>query len=97
MADANANPWKGFLSSVGLGLVAIAAGIYLYWDLANWEREGGTRLMNSLISLIYHLMGKTGVLVTCELAGIVLITVGVLNHRKQSKQRQIPHENATLR
>ena len=92
MPEKPANPWKTFLSTAGLGVVAIAGGIYLYFDLANWEQTGGTRLMNSTISFFYHIMGKTGVLAVCLLAGVVLIAFGLLDLRKQLKQR---HETAT--
>jgi hypothetical protein len=80
------NPWKKFLSTVGMGIFSIAGGIYLYYDFANWEQTGGTRMMNSIIYGIYRVLGKGGVLAFCLLAGVTLLITGTIELRKHLKK-----------
>lgn len=49
--------WKWW-QPVLFGLLFLALGAYLYWDLSAMERQGGERHYHSLIVSLYQIGGK---------------------------------------
>jgi hypothetical protein len=75
-APAGAKKGKWWSSVLwGLGCQALAA--YMYYDLTQFETQGGRKRMNVVISMVYSLAGKWGVVGLLSVFGIVLIYVGV--------------------
>ncbi len=48
-----------FMTLFGIGSTAF--GVFIYRDLAKWERVGGTKSMDSRMALLYDLGGKSAV------------------------------------
>jgi hypothetical protein len=79
-APAGAKKGKWWASVLwGLGCEGLAA--YLYFDLTQFETQGGTKRMNVVISLVYNMTGKWGVVGLFAAFGIFLIYAGVKQFR----------------
>ncbi|HZK79658.1 MAG TPA: hypothetical protein VFC46_01290, partial [Humisphaera sp.] len=76
-APAGAEKDQKWWVSILVGVALIAAGLFEYYDLGKWEVEGGRRYMPSLLSLAYHTVGKTGVLIFGIVLGLIMIGIGV--------------------
>jgi len=73
---------------IGLGMIPLT--IYEYIDLKNLETEGGYRLVGSFTSTIYHIFGKTGVLIAGLLLSAMLIACGLLIRAMAKKKSDAP-------
>lgn len=70
--------WRSLLGC-GLSLVLAAAAVVVYYDLAEFERTGGTRYMPTFGIAVYRLTGKEGMLCVGLLVPVLLLYVSLGN------------------
>jgi hypothetical protein len=70
------------------GLAAIGLGVYEFYDLAQMEKQGGSRRVHSVIKLIYEATGKLGVLGVFGVAGLVMVGFGAFNIARRPRDAQ---------
>lgn len=77
-----------------IGVAIIPLTIHQYNDLGRWEAEGGLRVLDEFTSVIYHTLGRVGVLLAGLLLSFFMIGLGVfirvLETKKQGRVSSSP-------
>ena len=59
------------------GAAMLGFALWMYFDLTHFETVGGTKRMNSIIALLYNILGKWGVVGFFGLIGAGMAVAGV--------------------
>jgi len=71
------NPNTPMIFGLIIGIGLIAFGIYLYFDLATWEKSDEEMRLNSLLWLLYDFGGKLTVAGVFSIIGLFSIGNGI--------------------
>jgi hypothetical protein len=83
-------PILNFIFMTLFGIGSAAFGVYIYWDLATWERVGGTKSMDSRLALLYDLGGKNAVAGFFFVVAALLIFAGIATWRRSKQHDKNP-------
>jgi hypothetical protein len=73
-----------FMTLLGIGMAIF--GVYNYRDLAQWEKVGGTKSMDSRLALLYDIGGKNAVAGFFFVIAALLLVIAVGAWRKSREQ-----------
>jgi hypothetical protein len=59
------------------GAAMLGFAVWMYYDLTSFETVGGTKRMNSILALLYNILGKWGVVGFFGIIGVGMAAVGV--------------------
>jgi hypothetical protein len=72
------------LGDLVIGLLALAAAVYFYFDLSEFESQGGERKLNAIFALLFNGFGKWGVVV--PFLGIGVASVWSFTRKRKQQQ-----------
>jgi len=79
--------WYFVLAGIGIGVFSV----YLFFDLAAFERAGGARTLDRFTAIAYELGGKWGVLATGGVLALFTVAIGIWDFIAPSSPKTPPH------